>query len=133
MMQYNVFAFFNCLLQLSLDLMELKQYSVVLGFAFLPCLASSLARAIARQQCLLRKESVISGRYLVSKFIDFSYTAVVPKNEWNHPIIAIRASEFENLALERVAYICFDSERDIKDIGCIFVLELYIRFLQFIG
>ncbi|CAL5990004.1 Hypothetical_protein [Hexamita inflata] len=37
-------------------------------------LASSLARATARQQCLLRKESVISGRYLVSKFIDFSYT-----------------------------------------------------------
>ncbi|CAL6101753.1 Hypothetical_protein [Hexamita inflata] len=41
------------------------------------------------------------------------HSAVVTKNEWNHPIIAIRASVFENLALERVAYICFDSERDI--------------------
>ncbi|CAL5985626.1 Hypothetical_protein [Hexamita inflata] len=37
-------------------------------------LASSLARATARQQCLLRKESVISGRNVVSIFIDFSYT-----------------------------------------------------------
>ncbi|CAL6029025.1 Hypothetical_protein [Hexamita inflata] len=37
-------------------------------------LASSLARATARQQCLLKKESVISGRYLVSIFMDFSYT-----------------------------------------------------------
>ncbi|CAL6048725.1 Hypothetical_protein [Hexamita inflata] len=43
------------------------------------------------------------------------HSAVVTKNEWNHPIIAIRASVFENLAFERVAYICFDSERDIKD------------------
>ncbi|CAL6008359.1 Hypothetical_protein [Hexamita inflata] len=34
---------------------------------------TSLARATARQQCLLRKESVISGRYLVSKFIDYYY------------------------------------------------------------
>ncbi|CAL5978520.1 Hypothetical_protein [Hexamita inflata] len=53
------------------------------------------------------------------------HSAVVTKNEWNHPIIAIRASVFENLTLERVAYICFDSERDIKDIGCVFVLKLY--------
>ncbi|CAL5979471.1 Hypothetical_protein [Hexamita inflata] len=37
-------------------------------------LASSLARATARQQCLLRKESVISGRNVVSMFMDFSYT-----------------------------------------------------------
>ncbi|CAL5985375.1 Hypothetical_protein [Hexamita inflata] len=61
------------------------------------------------------------------------HSAVVTKNEWNHPIIAIRASVFKNRALECVAYICFDSERDIKDIGCVFVLELYIRFLQFVG
>ncbi|CAL6025587.1 Hypothetical_protein [Hexamita inflata] len=34
------------------------------------------------------------------------HSAVITKNEWNHPIIATRASVFENLALERVAYIC---------------------------
>ncbi|CAL6012929.1 Hypothetical_protein [Hexamita inflata] len=32
------------------------------------------------------------------------HSAVVAKNEWNHPIIAIRASIFDNLTLERVAY-----------------------------
>ncbi|CAL6002258.1 Hypothetical_protein [Hexamita inflata] len=46
------------------------------------------------------------------------------KNEWNHPIIAIRASVFENLALERVAYICFDSERDVKDIFCVTLYQV---------
>ncbi|CAL6064954.1 Hypothetical_protein [Hexamita inflata] len=61
------------------------------------------------------------------------HSAVVAKNEWNHSIIAIRASVFENLALERVAYICFDSERDVKDIGCVLILEFYIRSLQFVG
>ncbi|CAL6033006.1 Hypothetical_protein [Hexamita inflata] len=57
------------------------------------------------------------------------HSAVVSKNEWNHPIIAIRASVFENLALKRVAYICFDSERDVQDIGCVFVLERFCILL----
>ncbi|CAL6017166.1 Hypothetical_protein [Hexamita inflata] len=48
--------------------------------------------------------SVCLGRSdLWQEFMDFSYTAVVTKNRWNHPIIAIRASVFENLASERVA------------------------------
>ncbi|CAL6035930.1 Hypothetical_protein [Hexamita inflata] len=38
------------------------------------CSLASLARATARQQCLLRKESVISGRNVVNMFMDFSYT-----------------------------------------------------------
>ncbi|CAL6013432.1 Hypothetical_protein [Hexamita inflata] len=45
------------------------------------------------------------------------HSAVVTKNEWNHPIIAIRASVFENLALKRDAYICFNSECYVKNIG----------------
>ncbi|CAL5996180.1 Hypothetical_protein [Hexamita inflata] len=42
------------------------------------------------------------------------HSAVVTKNEWNLPIIAIHASVFDNLALEHVACICFDSERESR-------------------
>ncbi|CAL6050520.1 Hypothetical_protein [Hexamita inflata] len=62
-----------------------------------------------------RSACSISGRYLVSKFIDFSYTVPLQRRMSGITIIVIRASVFENL--ERVAYICFDSERDIKNIG----------------
>ncbi|CAL6087366.1 Hypothetical_protein [Hexamita inflata] len=47
---------------------------------------------------------------LLVRILNCSHSAV-SKNELNHLIITICASAFENLAHQRIEYICFDTEQ----------------------